>query len=434
MGSWMRRALRWMAWGGWIGLVAGGLAGCGGGTDSGRASLRLVNASHGYAALDLYVDDSRRASAVARGAASDYAAVAAGQAVSTVLTQAGSTTALSTVSRTLAEDTAYALVAHGWAGALRVTLVQEDVAAAASGRAKLRVMNLGSDPGALDVYLTGDAESLDDAVPLAAGVEAGGSTSHLTLGAGSYRLRVTAAGNRQDLRLDVSGLSLGSTQVANLLLTPATGGVLVNAALLVQRGSTTALPNRWARARVVAALSGNARVTAAVAGSTVASALTAPSVGGYGLVTGGDNLPVQLSVDDRVVTVPNQALAAGGDHTLLVWGPAAAPQLAVLTDDNRLPTGSTQARVRLVNGLHGAGVGLGLEVDFSALAVNIAEGTASPYGLVNASSAMRLEVKSPLSATPLYTLTEARIDARSLYTVFMLGEAGAPQPLLRRER
>lgn len=434
MGTWQDRLGRWMARGMASALVALGLAACGGGSESGNASLRLVNASNGYAALDLYVDDAKRASAVAQGAVSGYASVSADTAVSTMLTNAGSTTALSSVSRTLGKDTAYSLVAHGWAGALKVALLQEDVAAAASGKAKLLVMNLGSDAGAVDVYLTGSAESLDDAVAIAGSVAAGGSAGHVTLGAGSYRLRVTGAGDKADLRLDVGGLALGSTQVATLLLTPATGGVLLNGTLLVQQGTATALANTQARARVVAAVGGNGKVTATLGGTTVASALTAPGVGAYGLITGGASVPVVLSVNGSAVTVPNQALAAGGDHTLLVWGSAAAPQLTVLSDDNRLPTSTTQARLRLVNGLNGLGAGLDLEADFSALATNVAEGSASAYGLVNASTAMRLEVKSPLSGTALYTLTDAKIDAKSLYTVFMLGDGSAPQALLRRER
>lgn len=434
MGTWIDRGRPWWAWVAVLGLVAAGLAGCGGGSEGRQASLRLVNAAQGYAALDLYVDDARRATAVARGTASGYAAVTAGSAVSTVLTSAGSTTALSTVSRTLTRDTPYTLVAHGWAGALKVALLQDDVAAAASGKAKLLVMNLGTDAGALDVYLTGEAESLDDAVAVAGSVAAGGTAGHLTLGAATYRLRVTGAGDKSDLRLDVSGVALASTQVATLLLTPATGGVLVDGHLLVQQGSATALANTRARARVVAAVGGNGRVSASLAGTPVASALTAPGVGGYTLVASGNAVPLVLSVNGSAVAVPAPALPAGGDHTLLVWGPAAAPQLAVLSDDNRLPTGSSQARLRLVNGLSGPGAGLDLEADFSAVAGNVAAGTASAYGLVNASTAMRLEVKSPLSANPLYSLTDARIDARGVYTVFMLGDAAGPQALLRRER
>lgn len=422
---------------GWALLAATAwLTGCGGGGggDSGSAALRLVNASPGYAALDLYVDDSKANSAVATGATGGYASVTAGTAVSTVLTSSGSSTALSTSSRTLSAGVSYTLVGYGWQGALKTALLQDDVEAADSGKSKLLVMNLATDAGALDVYLTGTDEALDDATAVASGVEAGNSVGHFSHTSGTYRLRVTGAGNKSDLRLDVSGLSLASTQVAALMLTPGSGGVLVNAQLLVQKGASTVLANTQARARLVASVSANGRVGASANGSTLASSLTSPGIGSYTLVTGSATAPVTVTVDGVAVSVPAQALSVGGDYTLLVRGDAAAPQVTVLTDDNRLPSVSTAAKLRVLNGLNGLDAGLTLSADFSALASNVLPGQASSYTSVTASTAMRLEVSSALSNTPLFQLTDASISAKGLYTVFMLGDVASLQSVLRKER
>ena len=51
--------------------VSGVLTACGG-NNSGSAKVRLVNASPGYSALDLYIDDNLKVSNVAYGAASGY--------------------------------------------------------------------------------------------------------------------------------------------------------------------------------------------------------------------------------------------------------------------------------------------------------------------------------------------------------------------------
>ena len=76
------------------------LGGCGGNSeDSGTAAVRLLNAGPGYAAMDLYVDDSKVNAAVAAGAQGSYTSVDASEVLSTVLTSAGSSTALSTTSR-----------------------------------------------------------------------------------------------------------------------------------------------------------------------------------------------------------------------------------------------------------------------------------------------------------------------------------------------
>lgn len=415
--------------------LALGLGSCAGNSEGDTASLRLVNASTGYAALELLVNDVRRGAEVAQGTAGAYVGVTAEDPVSTKVNSAGSATALVSSSDTrLNKETAYSLVLYGYPGAPNSKLLTENSAAAASGRASLVVENLGSDAGALDVYLTGQGESIDAAVAVASGVAAGGTSAAVNVAAGTYRLRVTAAGDRSDLRLDVDGLSLASTQAATLLLSPSVGGVLVSGQLLVQKGTSTLLANRQARARVVAALAGNARITAAVGTVALASGLVAPNVGGYALVGAGDSVAWTLTVNGVAVPVGNLSLAAGADATVLVWGTAAAPRHAMFIDDSRYPSDSTRAKLRLVNGLAGNEVGLNLSADLSTRATNVAPGRASAYSLVTGSSAVRLDVSSPLVAAPLYSASAARIDGKGLYSVFMLGDAAAPSPLLVRER
>lgn len=434
MTQWNRRAaLRALG-----GAALGGtalLAGCGGNSeDEDNARLRLLNASNGYGALDLAIDDASANSSVAFGAVGGYAS-AGTDGVDTVITATGSTTALSTATRTLAEDTAYTLVAYGWAGALKTALVEENLDAAASGKARLRVLNLAADAGTLDVYLTGTDEALDSATAVASSVAGGASAGPTTLSAATYRLRVTAAGDREDLRLDVGGLVLASTQVATLILVPGSGGVLVSAILLVQQGAATALANTQARVRVVASVAGNGTVSATVGGTALVAGAISPAVGSYTMVTGG-TLAVTLAVNGSAVAVADQALPAGGDYTLLVWGDAAAPQLTLVTDDNRLPTDTSKAKVRLVHAVNGLAAALTLTADFSVVsgASSVAQGQASAYGTVTGSTAIRLEVTSPLSSTAIYTLTDATLSAKSLYTVFALGDSTAPSVALRKER
>ncbi len=428
---WMLRAAGWLALAGSMALAA-----CGGGDDDGdgAAQLRLLNASTGYAALDLYVDDTLKNSAVAYGTQGAYVDVGTTDSLGTVITSNGSGTALSSSSRSFVKNVAYTLVAYGWQGALKTALIEESSSAAASGKSALTVLNLAPDAGTVDVYVTGSDETLDDATAVATGVAGSASVSGISLGVGSFRLRVTGSGDKSDLRLDVPGLVLASTQVATLILTPGPGGVLVNGLLAVQKGSVTALANPQARARVVAAVSGNGKVTATVNGSVLASAATSPSIGAYTLIAGSATAPVVLSVNGTALSVAAQAMPAGGDYTLLVWGDATAPQVTLIADDNRLPTVTSNAKLRLVHGVAGLDAPLTLTADFSAVAGNVAQGQASAWAQVPASTAMRIEVSSPLSTTPLYALTDASIAAKGLYTVFMLGDSSAPQAVLRKDR
>jgi hypothetical protein len=192
-----------------VGLAAVlGLAACGGkdSEDSGTARIRLLNASTAYASLDFYIDDSKKTSAVSYGAVGDYVSVGT-SSLSTVITSAGSSSALSTTGRTLTKDTAYTVVAYGWQGAMRTALLEEDASAADSGKAKLMVLNSAPDAGSLDIYLTGSDESLDSASAVASGVAGGGTVGYTSVSAGTYRLRITAAGDKTDLRLEIGRAS-----------------------------------------------------------------------------------------------------------------------------------------------------------------------------------------------------------------------------------
>lgn len=415
-------------------LCAAALGGCGGGgsSSSGQASIRMVNASPGYAALDLHVDDTKQNAALTYGAVGEYKTVDAGSVV-TMVTQAGGSTAVTTSGRTLAKDTSYTVVAYGPAGSLKTALLEDNLGAADSGKSKLVVFNTAVDNGSLDVYLTGADDALDDASATVSAVTGGSVASYSTVTSGTYRLRVTGAGDKNDLRLDVPAVTLGSTQVATLIVTPGSGGVLVHALLLAQAGSATVHDNTLARARVVASVAGNARVSATWGTRALMTSGASPAIGGYATVAAGTQAP-QISVDGHLLAVPAQTLASGSDSTVLVWGEATAPQVALISDDNRLPSSSGYAKLRLFNAVAGMADALTLTVDFSAIGGDVVPGVAAAYSSVNAATSLRLEVTTPLQVAPLYALSDATLASRGVYTLFVLGESARITSALRKER
>lgn len=429
----MRSGLRRAAMALGMGLGVTLLAACGGSSSSsGPANVRLLNATSGYQALNVAFDGATASSAVAFGGVSAYL-TAGSSGASTVITDTVSTAALSTTTRAFSKDGHYTLLAYGSAGALKTDVIEESVAAAATNVTSLQVLHRAPDAGAVDIYLTGNTDSLDTATAMASNLGVGSNLSYTPVTSGAYRLRVTGAGDKTDLRLDVTGLVLGSTQVANLVLTEGVGGVLVNSVLLVQQGATTPLVNAQARVRVVSAVAGAASVTAAIGGVTVASAAVSPTIGNYMLVAGSTSAPIDLAVNGAVVPVSSLALVAGGDYTLLVWGSAAAPQVTLVVDDNRFPTVTGGAKIRLVNATAGAAAALTMKADFSAVADAVAQGQASAYANVTASTAMRIDVSSG-SNPAVYTLTGANITAKGVYTLYVLGDSAAPIADLRKLR
>ncbi len=428
-----------MRW--WTGLAAmaigvAALSGCGnsGGSNSGNARLRLLNASVGYSSLDLQVNSVVQNSAVAYGSVGNYASVST-DAITTSVAIAGTTASLSTASRTLSDGVSYTQVAYGFPGALKTALIQENVTAPASTQTSLTVLNLAPDAGNLDIYLSGATDPIGSAALVASNVSAGSGTSYNTVGAGTYRLRVTGTGDSADLRLDMQGVTLTGGQVQTLILTgtPGTqGGVLVNAIGMVQQGSVTPYANTLARARVVAGVSGNANVSVTI-GSTVFPALVSPNPYSVYTVLGAGSLPVTVLVNGVAVPVANQTLDSGGDYTVLVWGSAANAQVRFISDDNRLPTNTANAKIRLVNAMSGAAVApLTLVSDVAGtLASSVDVGSASSFvSNLTASSSVRLQVISPLQVLPLVDAQNQNIIAKSVYTMYVFGDpTAAPSTL-----
>lgn len=409
------------------------IGGCGGASDDDAATVRVINASTNYGALDLYVDDTLRSAAIAYGQTSGYIGFEEGSHTTT-LTRTGSTTALSSVSRTLSSDYGTTVIAYQADGSLKTAQLSDSESAPSSGRAKLLVFNASPDAGSVDVYLSGSSDTLDNATLVASSVSAGSSSgSYTTVGSGTYRLRIAAAGSTTDLRLDAASMTLDSQGVYALVVTPTSGGVLVNSLLVRQGGAITQLDTDLARVRLVSAVASSGTVGAAFNGSTLATSVASPAIGSYALVKAGSATPT-ISVNGASLSTAAITLAAGSDSTLLVWGPAASASLSVIGDDNRLPASSTSAKIRLI---HGASINsnpLTLTANYSAVAENIALGAASTPTSVTAGSSTTIEVSDTTLSTALYSVSDVTLSARGVYTVFMLGSGSSVTGALRKER
>lgn len=426
MHGWLNRV-------GLVAVVAAGLLlnlGSGGGEDRTKAHVRLVNASGSYPALALKVGDDNVTGSAAYGESAAYADVDPGSRTADV-SRPGSATLLSSSTVSVSRGDSYSVLAFDKAGTLGTLLLDENTGQPDSGRALVRVVNAAADAGSLDVYVTGSGETLNESTPLQAAAAYGSLGAFATLNSGSWRLRVTAAGSKTDLRLDVPAVAFDSRSVATLVLTPGAGGVLVNALVVVQEGGIAKAANPQARVRVVGGVSGGAAVSASVSGTALMSAVPAPSLTGYTLVAAGA-AAVAASADGVAAALTSAPLAGGGDYTLLVYGSPAAPQAVMLADDNTLPLVSTQARLRLVNGLADTAVAAAMRLDFVAVAEGVAQGTGSAYANVDNTTSAQLDVS--VGASTIVSVTDRDLLANSAYTLFVVGPAGSATGILRKDR
>ena len=425
-----------LKWWGLVGLAAVGVAlsGCGGSKDSSSSSssVRLVNATLTHPSLDLVVNASPSITGTASDSASAYVAPAGG----TTTLQVNDTTtgvALTTVLPTLTGGNHYTLFAYETAGAVKTVVLNEDTATPAAGVAQLRIYNVAGDAGKLDVYITDPALPLANAgspTSLITGVVPF-STQYATQSPGTYRVRVTGYGNKNDLRLDMP-ITIAAQQIGTVLLSPAAGGSLLNGSLLIQQSTTyAATRNTNVRVRLASAVSGANSTVAASAGSAVIDAgSVAPAFGYYALVPATSAL--NISVNGASVGAPATALVAGSDMTLLVYGAPASAVATLLTDDNRPPTDLTTVKLRLINGVTGSAGALTLTANTSLVASGIARGAASAYvSVLGSANPMNLSFTSSSAPGTFYSNTGNTLNSGSVYTVLLGGDVSAPQLLIR---
>lgn len=407
----------------------------GGGSGSSGTQVRLLNATRSYAALDLSVNDKAINTKVAYATAGAYGDVSTSATATKVLTSDVGTSIAATTP-TLAGGSNYTYIAYGFAGAIRTTLLQEAEVLPDANKAKLLVLNLAPDAGALDVYVTTATDDLNAATALTTNLQGGAGSGYIQLNSGTFRVRVTGYNKRTDLRLDIPAVTLDSASVNTLILTATDGGVLVNGISLVQKGAVKGFSNTQSRVRTVAALTNGANVGAAINSQTMFTTAISPLISDY-VTTASGAATLSTQVNGAPVSFAAPTLAAGGDYTLLVWGDAAAPKLSVLVDDNRLPTVSGNVKIRLVSALAAQTSGVSLNVDFSAIASNVLPGTTSLPNNISSTASSQVDVTVPTSSASIYTNATLAFPANSVWTFFAVPSTSAAQgitALPKRER
>jgi hypothetical protein len=415
---------------------------CGGGGEENGADpqIRLLNLSAGYTSLDMMTnldsddddEDEIQATGVALETVSGYATLDPDDYTVKVRRTGAGSVLRSFTGEQLVEDTINTYVAYGEVGNFGALRIDDTLDEADAGENRLSVANLSS-AGALDVYLTDATTDLDDTTPVLSGV--GAALAPLSADSGAFRLRVTAAGDNDDVRLDVASFALVDRGVGSLILTSTQGGMLANAVFLPQGGQPTKINNTKARLRGAVGLANGANASIQVGGQSVLSAATAGVIGSRYTLLDAGVLPVTLTVNGMAVPVPNVTLAAGADYTLLVWSNASGAQTSLIVDDNRLPSGSTSfTKLRLLNGMSTLAAPLTLSVDFSPVIESTLTGQVSDEIEIVSGTDRQFDVSNTSTAQNVLTRSAITLQGNSVYTFFMTDSGATAIGVLRRDR
>jgi hypothetical protein len=174
--------------------------------------------------IDLLVDGQVAASSIAFGAASGYTSVSLGSHRVQVRATGTGTTLLDLTRDFSSEGSFSVIPAAGLSqsGALVIT----DDPTPITGQGRVRVVHVASAPGAVSVFVTAPDADLSTATPAIPNLQFGAASAYVNVPPGSYRVRVTRAGNTSDVLLDTGGVSVGSGSVRSLVLTDSPGGGL----------------------------------------------------------------------------------------------------------------------------------------------------------------------------------------------------------------
>lgn len=407
------------------------LSACGGGDDDAR--VRLVNATID-SELEVYLgnDDDEFISSTEAAATSGYRGESGGTYTVNFRKTGASTNALSQ-SLEWVKDEHYTLLAYeryGEVNAIQITEEEDTV----SDYTKFNVLNEATDTGAVDVYVTGSDDSLSDQSAVASSISTSGSSGFQTINPGTYRIRITPAGSKTTVLLDIAEVTFTKKKVLSLALLPTTGGVLVDGVLVQQESTVTFYKNTEARVRVVAALTDSATVTATADDTSIVSSLQSTSISDYTHITAGTPSLV-ISVNGTTVSTSTPTITDGNDYSVLVYGTAANPQISVVSDDNRISeSGSTYAKVRLAHLDSDDSSALTLYVNSSAKASSLAYGSVSSYGTQTATTSGSWQVSSPSNSSFCASASGSYVTftGGAVYTLFALvgSTSAAPSCLL----
>lgn len=423
-------------------MFAATLVACGGGDDQKGEDpkIRLLNLSTGYSSLDLMTnvdtddndDDETQAENVALESVSNYITLDPDD-YTIKLRRSGSGSVLrSFTGEELVEDTINTYVAYGEVGQFGALRIDDSLDEADAGENKLNVANVSS-AGTLDLYLTDANTDLDDTTPVLSGV--GAALTQVISDSGTFRLRVTAAGDTTDIRLDIANFQLSDRGVGTLILTSTQGGMLANAIYLPQEGQPTRHINTKARVRGAVALANGAAATLQVNGQTILTSATAGVIASRYTLFDAGSLPVNLSVNGTAVAIPNVTLNAGADYTLMVWSNPDGHQASLVVDDNRLPSGgSGMTKLRVLNGMSTLAAPITLSVDFSPVIEGALTGQVSDEVEMGAGTDRQFDITNTSTAALVLTRSSITLQGNSVYTFFMTDNGATPIGVLRRDR
>ncbi len=184
--------------------------GCGGGGITTKAHFRAMNAVPDQSSISVLLDGSSIASAIAYGAANDYAETNSGSRHLQV-EPASSTTVFLDQTFNLSRATNNTLIVANVSALSSGVFLTDDNTAPATGNIKLRIVNAAPNLGTVDVYVVPPGTDINTTTPAIVSLSFESASAYLNLAAASYDLVFTPHGSTFAF-LDTGAVSFNAGQ------------------------------------------------------------------------------------------------------------------------------------------------------------------------------------------------------------------------------
>lgn len=358
-----------------------------------------------------------------------------------VVTGGSSTSTLVNVMEDLANGQPYTLVVYGPMEAASsqfltdgpISFVEDGLGVTIpnAGTFAIRLANVASGVGALDLYLTTPGADLSLTAPTIVNTSLGVTTVFTPVNTGTYELRITTTGTK-NVVYDTQPFTFTDQSIVQFVAYGKGSSKLVGVDLLNldTQGSGQFLPSLLAQFKLVNASSVGTPLNVLVNGALTLTNIPFAGVSNYTeTLAGSQTLSVESAATpgaSLLTFTPNFAPAT--DSSIVVTGSAGALQVLVLTDNN-MPSPVGRARVRFVNASPGLAA-LDVYVNFALTFSGVASDSASPYTELVANitgTPFTFGFNFAGTTTPALTLPNITLIAGTTYTIYVVGQASSPQ-------